>query len=83
MHLRRYVLIILIKQMQGFSPAKCKEYVNKVFDDSLIKSLTEYVAIPNLSRLYDPEWATNGLLEKAANHIKGWVEGLKIKGLKI
>jgi hypothetical protein len=35
-----------------------------------------------LSRAFDPEWETNGLLTKAAEHIKGWVESLNIKGLK-
>jgi acetylornithine deacetylase/succinyl-diaminopimelate desuccinylase-like protein len=41
----------------------------------------EFIKIPNLSRAYDPEWETNGLLLKAAEHIKGWVESLNIKGL--
>jgi len=35
-----------------------------------------------LSRNFDENWATNGLLEKAAEFIKAWVEGLQIKGLK-
>lgn len=43
----------------------------------------EYIRIPNLSRNFDPDWQTNGLLEKAADHIKIWVEDLNIKGLKI
>ena len=43
----------------------------------------DYVRIPNLSRAYDPEWDTNGLLEKAAEHIKTWIENLGVKGLKI
>jgi len=42
----------------------------------------EYIRIPNLSRAFDPEWQSNGLLEMAAEHIKIWVEELKIKGLK-
>lgn len=42
----------------------------------------EYIKIPNLSRAFDPEWHSNGLLEKAAEHIKVWVEDLKIKGCK-
>ena len=56
--------------------------MTKEFYDSAVPSLQEFIKIPNLSRTYDPEWNTNGLLEKAANHIKGWVEGLQIKGLK-
>jgi len=45
---------------------KCKEFVNKVFDEKVIPSLSRFIEIPNSSKDYDPEWATNGLLEKAA-----------------
>ena len=48
----------------------------------MIPALQEFIKIPNLSRGFDPEWATNGLLEQAASLIKTWVEGLQIKGLK-
>jgi hypothetical protein len=36
--------------------------------------LKEYIEIPNLSRSYDPEYLTNGLLEKAGHLIKDWIE---------
>lgn len=41
----------------------------------------EYIKIPNLSRAFDKEWASNGLLEKAAEHIKKWAEDFGVKGL--
>jgi hypothetical protein len=41
----------------------------------------DYIKIPNLSRSFDPEWLTNNLLERAADHIKDWVIKLDIKGL--
>jgi hypothetical protein len=44
-------------------------------------SLIEYIRIDNLSRSYDPEWQTNGKLDKAAHHIRQWLEQLNIKGL--
>jgi len=42
----------------------------------------EYIKIPNLSRNFDPDWQSNGLLEKAAEHVKSWVEELTIEGAK-
>ena len=68
--------------MEAFNPEQCKNYVDKDFEDSLVQSLSDFIAIPNVSKAYDENWATNGLLEKAAEHIKTWVEGLEIKGLK-
>ena len=31
--------------------------------------------------MFDPEWNTNGLLEKAAQHIQKWADGFGVKGL--
>ena len=33
--------------------------------DDLIPAISEFIEIPNQSRLFDPEWDTNGLQEKA------------------
>lgn len=46
-----------------FNPEACKTYVNEKFESSCYSSLFDYIKIKNLSRAYDPEWATNGLLE--------------------
>jgi hypothetical protein len=32
----------------------------------------EFVSIPNCSKDFDPEWNTNGLLDKAADHLVKW-----------
>lgn len=66
----------------GFDTEACKSYVNAQFEDSVYPSLCKYIEIPNLSRNYDEKWDTNGLLEEAANHIKTWVQGCGITGLK-
>lgn len=69
-------------QAANYDILKGKDYITKVFNESVVPSLVEFIKIPNLSRGFDTQWATNGLLEKAANHIKDWVEKLEIKGLK-
>ena len=60
-----------------------KAYIEKHFTETVLPSLSEFIKIPNLSRLFDKEYKTNGLLEKAGNHVKGWIEKLGLKGLKI
>lgn len=67
--------------MEKYADQNCIDLINKKFDESALESIVEYIKIPNLSRVFDPEWATNGLLEKAAGHIKEWVEGLGLVGL--
>ena len=39
--------------------------------------------IPNLSRAFDAEYQTNGLLQKAANFMIDWVKQQNVKGLTI
>lgn len=49
-------------------------FINNRFDEDAIPKIMDYIRIPNLSRNYDKDWNTNGLLEKAAIFIKDWIE---------
>lgn len=40
----------------------------------------DFIRIPNLSPMFDPEWNTNGNQMKAANHLKDFADSLGIKG---
>jgi acetylornithine deacetylase/succinyl-diaminopimelate desuccinylase-like protein len=63
----------------------------KLLTDTLEKSLREkalpalmkFIEIPNLSRGFDAEWETNGLLEKACNFNVEFGKSLGIKGLTV
>jgi acetylornithine deacetylase/succinyl-diaminopimelate desuccinylase-like protein len=66
----------------SFDKDSINTFIDKTFWQSYVPSLQQFIAIPNTSRLYDPDWYTNGLLEQAGKHIQSWVEGLNIKGLK-
>lgn len=45
-------------------------------DNTIVKSLEQYIAIPNISPSYDPEWATNSLLDQATAYLAASVEKL-------
>lgn len=51
--------------------------------DSALPSLQEFVRIPNLTPRMDKEWETNGLLDKAANHVAEWFRAQDIHGCKV
>ena len=66
---------------------KTIDIVHKDFSNSIIPALQDYIKIDNLSPEFDPEWKTNGQLEKAAQHIidlalKQGIKGLKAQMLK-
>ena len=49
------------------------QFVESTWDNSIIPTLTEYLAIPNQSPAYDPDWQTNGYLDRAVELIAGWI----------
>lgn len=40
-------------------------YIDAKFEESFVKPLQDFVRIPNLTPMVDPEYATNGLVQKA------------------
>ena len=51
-----------------------KKYVEKQFTLNVLPNLMNFIRIPNLSPLFDPNWNTNGLLLKAANLIVSYAK---------
>mmetsp|Transcript_9889 Transcript_9889/g.13586 ORF Transcript_9889/g.13586 Transcript_9889/m.13586 type:complete len:482 (+) Transcript_9889:72-1517(+) len=60
-----------------------KDFIFKQWDESITPTIVEYIKIPNQSPEYDPEWATNGLLLKAANLMLDWVKAQNVPTMKI
>ena len=55
-----------------------------VADRRLLSRCTpDFIAIPSQSPLFDPEWESNGLLDKSIAVLVGWVEAQRIEGLTI
>lgn len=51
-----------------------KNFVEKYWKEQIQPNLEEFVRIPNLSKNFDKEWNTNGLLEKAAHFLLEWAK---------
>jgi hypothetical protein len=53
-----------------------EDYAKKQFDQTLMPALMDYIKIPNQSPAFDPQWETNGLIEKACNLIVDYIKKL-------
>ena len=62
---------------------KVQEFIKSHFDSNIVKAITQFVEIPNLSRLYDAECKTNGLMEQACKFCMDWAEKQGVKGLSL
>src|ERR1700726_2660464 len=52
--------------------AKLGQFVGKVWDDSIVPTLVDYIRIPNKSPAFDPDWAAHGHMEEAVSLFERW-----------
>ena len=65
------------------NPTQALTQVSQAWDADLVKQLTHYIAIPAKSPMFDPDWQSNGHIERVVRDAASWVEGKKIAGLKL
>jgi acetylornithine deacetylase/succinyl-diaminopimelate desuccinylase-like protein len=57
--------------------------VNHTWDQDVLPSLSDLVRIPAVSKLFDPNWATTGHLDAAAEHVRAWLASREIPGATV
>lgn len=62
---------------------RTRRFIEQMWGDSIVPNLEEYIAIPNQSPAYDPEWQQNGFLDAAVELIAKWIRVQGIAGLKL
>jgi acetylornithine deacetylase/succinyl-diaminopimelate desuccinylase-like protein len=62
---------------------RLQQFINGVWDDSILPQLTEYIKIPNKSPLFDASWKTAGHMDKAVQLIETWCKAQEIEGARI
>eukprot|EP00929_Paragymnodinium_shiwhaense_P062838 TRINITY_DN3138_c0_g1_i1.p1 TRINITY_DN3138_c0_g1~~TRINITY_DN3138_c0_g1_i1.p1 ORF type:complete len:551 (+),score=138.12 TRINITY_DN3138_c0_g1_i1:3-1655(+) len=77
-----WLTIAGMAEAKEVDPAMTRRIVDEEWERAL-PNLQDFVRIPNLSTAYDPDWETNGLLDKACQHMTSWVKEQNIEGLKI
>jgi hypothetical protein len=53
---------IQLKNTGKFDLEEVKKFIENFWNQSIQPSLIDYIKIPNMSRAFDPEWNSNGLL---------------------
>ena len=59
------------------------EHVSHAWDTDIVARLTDYVAIPAKSPMFDSAWDANGLLETVVRNTAQWIELQKVAGLSV
>jgi len=60
-----------------------QDFVDGLFEASIVPELVEYIKIPNKSPAYDPEWQAHGHMDRAVKRIETWCRAREIPGMKL
>ena len=58
-------------------------FAERSWDEQIVPALTDYIAIPAKSPMFDADWQRNGHIERVVRDAAAWVEGRRIAGLKL
>jgi len=58
-------------------------FAERVWDEEIVPALTDYIAIPAKSPMFDADWAAHGHIDKVLTQAAAWVESKKVAGLKL
>lgn len=59
------------------------DHARRVWTESALPALTEYIAVPALSPAFDPDWEVHGHLERAMGMVAAWCEAREVPGLRV
>ncbi|MEQ1489406.1 MAG: M20/M25/M40 family metallo-hydrolase [Terricaulis sp.] len=54
--------------------AQLRKFVDEIWNAEVVPTLTTYIAIPNKSPSFEPEWEKTGHMEKAVELFVGWAK---------
>ena len=56
-------------------------HVSQAWDGDIVQRLSDYIAIPAKSPLFDADWLAHGYLETVVRNTAQWIEAQKLQGL--
>ena len=71
------------RPLEATALADIAAYADQAWDQRIVPALTDYIAIPAKSPMFDAQWAEHGLLDRVVRDAATWVEGRKVAGLKL
>ena len=58
-------------------------YADEAWDQRIVPALTDYIAVPAKSPMFDAAWSEHGLIDRVVRDAAAWVEGRKVAGLTL
>jgi acetylornithine deacetylase/succinyl-diaminopimelate desuccinylase-like protein len=68
---------------QALSAPQVLREVSSAWDDSIVSELSDYIAIPAKSPMFDADWVANGFIDTVVRNTATWIEAQKVPGLTL
>jgi len=65
------------------NPTQALTQISQAWDADLVRQLTDYIAIPAKSPMFDADWVQHGLIDKVVQNAFDWVQAQKVAGLTL
>ncbi|MBE2241947.1 MAG: M20 family metallopeptidase [Burkholderiaceae bacterium] len=69
--------------LQAGEAEDLRTFAARTWDEEIVPALTDYIAIPAKSPMFDPDWERRGLIERVVRDAAAWVERKQVAGLKL
>jgi acetylornithine deacetylase/succinyl-diaminopimelate desuccinylase-like protein len=66
-----------------FNTAQALSQITSQWDDDIVQQLTDYIAIPAKSPMFDSDWAQHGYIDTVVRNAAAWVQAQKVEGLTL
>jgi acetylornithine deacetylase/succinyl-diaminopimelate desuccinylase-like protein len=67
----------------ALNAAQALKQVSQQWDDDIVRQITDYIAIPAKSPMFDPNWAAHGYIDTVMRNAADWVRAQKVEGLAL
>ncbi len=72
-----------LQPVQPDEASAIADFANRVWDEEIVPALTDYIAIPAKSPMFDADWARNGHIDRVVRDAATWAESRQVTGLKL
>src|ERR1043165_9438848 len=59
------------------------DFTARTWDEEIVPALTDYIAVPAKSPMFDADWQKNGYIERVVRDAASWVQSRRVPGLTL
>ena len=59
------------------------DFTARVWDEQIVPALTDYIAVPAKSPMFDGQWREHGHIDRVVRDAAAWIERQRLSGLKL